>query len=216
MADHDEERDLDAAERALGVAPRGPENAADAAARQAWESRLAPLSKDTPSADPPADMLHRIEALIDSDAGAAVRALRRQARTWRAVAGAAIAVAAALLLYIAIPAEPGGARYVAVVTADDGGGAGLIIEFDTASGLATVIPTGMTPPAGQSYEMWQPPKGADKPFSLGLLPQNPVLRREISAGPGDLFAISLEPLGGSPTGQPTQPLYHGRIILVKE
>ncbi|MGB0506327.1 MAG: anti-sigma factor [Pikeienuella sp.] len=216
MTENENERDLDAAERALGQTARGPETPENAAIRQAWEERLAPLSDETPEVQPSAGLLAKIEAEIDSDSTQHLNIVRQQARTWRTIAYAAMSIAAMLALYIAVPLQDDGAHYVAVVTADDGSGAGLIIEIDTSTGLATVIPAGVTPPPGQSYEMWQLPEGAEKPFSLGLLPQNAVLRRKISAAPGDLFAISLEPLGGSPTGQPTQALYHGRVVKVED
>lgn len=143
-------------------------------------------------------------------------ALRRRARGWRTVASTALAVAAGLAIYIAIPliAPQDAPKYVAVVTADDGGEAGLIIQVDTGTGLATVIPV-TAPPPGQSYEMWHLPEGATRPVSLGLLPQNAVARSTIQTRPGELFAISLEPEGGSPTGQPTLPQFHGTVVEVK-
>ena len=127
-----------------------------------------------------------------------------------------MAIAAALAIYIAVPivAPQDAPKYVAVVTADDGGQAGLIIQVDTGTGLATVIPV-TAPPIGQSYEMWHLPQGATRPVSLGLLPQNAVARSTIQTQPGELFAISLEPEGGSPTGQPTLPQFHGTVVEVK-
>lgn len=218
MAD---ERDLNAAERAIGHAPTGGETPADRAAREAWERRLSPLLTDAPAAEPPTDMMTRIEAQLDNDAPAdtaEVIQLRRSVGRWRGFAGIAVAAAAALAIYVAVPQTPApveAAKYVAVVTADDSGQTGLLIHFDTGSGVATVIPAGARPPDGSSYEMWHLPEGATTPVSLGLLPQNAVSRATISAGEGDLFAISLEPLGGSPTGQPTQAVYHGTVVRVE-
>lgn len=170
-----------------------------------------------------------IRATPDHDGGPApeasavveLAAARARLSRWKGIAGVAIAAAAAMAIYIAVPGEAPSpapteaARYVAVVTADDGSGTGLIIQFDTASGVATVIPAGAVPPDGSSYEMWHLPEGATRPVSLGLLPQNAVARTTITAGAGDLFAISLEPPGGSPTGQPTQALYHGAVVRVE-
>ena len=62
--------------------------------------------------------------------------------------------------------------------------------------------------------MWTIPTGATAPVSLGLLPQNAVARTNFVADLDQIFAISLEPEGGSPTGQPTQALYHGRVVRV--
>ncbi len=225
-----DDHDLNAAERALGHAPTGGETAADRTAREAWEMRLAPMLATAPEIAPPDGLLDRIEAAIDAETptaafnggpaclGAEVVQLRRRVSVWKGVAAVGMAAAAALALYVAVPQEtaqePVAAKYVAVVTADDSGQTGLLIHFDTGTGVATVIPAGARPPDGSSYEMWHLPEGATKPVSLGLLPQNAVARQTIVAGEGDLFAISLEPQGGSPTGQPTQPVYHGTVVRV--
>ncbi|QIE56467.1 hypothetical protein G5B40_13955 [Pikeienuella piscinae] len=227
-----DERDYQAAERALGLESAKTESPDDARLREAWEYRLAPLL-DGVEADPPAGLFARIEAAIDDESsgtgapaevppGAEIidlAKLRGQVRRWRAATGVALAVAAALLLYVVVPGlapQSAGeaARYVAVVTADDGGQAGLIIQFDTGTGIATVIPV-TAPPSGKSYEIWTVPAGATRPVSLGLLPQDAVAIKGIDAAPDQLFAISLEPEGGSPTGQPTEPLYHGRVVRVE-
>lgn len=243
-----DDHDLNAAERALGHAPTGGEDASARAAREAWERRLAPMLASAPEVAPPDRLLARIEAEIGEDAansaavttpsatpkaapetfsgglvgmGAEVIHLRRRLGVWKGVASVAMAAAAALAIYVAVPQEvqPAdgaiGAKYVAVVTADEGGQTGLLIHFDTGTGVATVIPAGAKPPDGSSYEMWHLPEGATTPVSLGLLPQNAVARQTIVAGEGDLFAISLEPAGGSPTGQPTQAIYHGTVVRVE-
>lgn len=215
-----DEREFIAAERALGHEPTGSESAPEAALREDWERRLAPLLEGE-AETPPAGLFARIEAAIDAPGvtqdespGAEVIPLRRQLRRWKAATGIALAAAAGLALYIAAPIADPAARYVAVVTADDGGQAGLIIEFDTGTGVATVIPV-TAPPLGNSYEMWTVPAGETRPVSLGLLPQNAVLHSGLAPAPDQLFAISLEPQGGSPTGQPTQPLFHGRLVKVE-
>ena len=228
-----DKHDLNAAERALGHAPTGGEDAAARAAREAWERRLAPMLASAPEVALPDGLFERIEAEIGEAApaaapaefnsgpaglGAEVVQLRRRVDVWKGVAGVAMAAAAALAIYVAAPQEEiapeTGAKYVAVVTADDSGQTGLLIHFDTGTGVATVIPAGAKPPDGSSYEMWHLPEGATTPVSLGLLPENAVARQTIVAGEGDLFAISLEPQGGSPTGQPTQPIYHGTVVRV--
>lgn len=215
------EDDLNAAERALGHRPRFGETAEDATAREAWQGRLAPLLDHVEPVAPPAGLWERIEKSIDQNSGGEVIALgaaRAAAQRWRNIAGVAIAAAAAMAIYVAVPTETPRSeapQYVAVVTADDGSGTGLIIQFDTATNVATVIPAGATAPDGSSYEMWHLPVGATQPVSLGLLPQNAVARQTFEAGDGDLFAISLEPLGGSPNGQPTTPLYHGTVVRVE-
>jgi len=214
----DLERELDAAERALGTLPLSGESAEDRALREAWDARLAPLLDDIPPEAPPLGLYARIVgALGDADRVVVLDAYRRSVSRWKAVAAAATAVAAGLAIYIAVGVSPveKAPKYVAIVTSDLDGSAGLIVEIDTATGEATIIPIGLTPPAGQSYEMWHLPQGAERPISIGLLPEGPVVHPKFVAGAGDLFAISLEPQGVSPTGQPTQPVDHGRAVVVE-
>ncbi|MFV0473926.1 MAG: anti-sigma factor domain-containing protein, partial [Pikeienuella sp.] len=167
-----DEREYLAAERALGHEPGTAESPEDTRLRAAWERRLAPLLAGVAPAAPPPGMLARIEAAIGGPVAAGaeivdIARLRGGLRRWRAAALVAMAAAAALALYVAAPGlglrpAESGARYVAVVTADEGGQAGLIIQFDTGAGVATVIPV-TAPPAGNSYEMWTIPAGETRP-----------------------------------------------------
>ncbi|MGF1552423.1 MAG: anti-sigma factor domain-containing protein [Paracoccaceae bacterium] len=209
-----DDREIDAAERALGTLPvPDRESARDAALREAWETRLAGLTAVLPPATPPAGLFYAIEARIERDALVAdLDVERRRRRRWQRMAmGLGASVAAALLLLLVAPDVEPAPRYVVVVTADDDPTrAGLVIQIDPETGAATVVPTGVEVPPGASFEMWHLPEGAERPYSLGLLPDAPRLR-EIDAAPGDIFAISREPEGGSPSGQPTEPLFHGTM-----
>ena len=134
------------------------------------------------------------------------------------MAGTAIQIrsaAAALLIWVAVPTVETPARYVAVVTADADGTAGLVIEFDTGSGVATVVPVGIEAPEDRSVEMWHLPAGAERPYSLGLMPDGPGTLAGLETGPGDVIGVSFEPPGGSPTGQPTDARFHGTIVKVE-
>ena len=212
----DTERDIDAAERALGLETRDGEDREGRTLREAWEGRFAPLLDAIEPADPPAGLLDRIEARLDHEETVVELAeVRRRMTRWRGAAAVAASVAAALLLWVAIPITETPARYVAVVTADADGTAGLVIEFDTASGVATVVPVGIEAPEGRSVEMWHLPDGAEQPYSLGMMPDGPGTLRGIDTGPGDVIGVSFEPPGGSPTGQPTDARFHGTIIKVE-
>ena len=221
-----DETDLIAAERALGHAPTGRETPAEAALRAAWDRRLSPLLEAAAPVEPSDDLFGRIEAEIAPRAATAphggaaganvveLAAARAASRRWKSATGFFAAAAAALAIYVGAPSEaPAPQNYVAVVTADDGSGAGLFIQIDAVTGAATVVPV-TTPPSGSSYEMWTIPDGQTTPVSLGLLPQEAVARDGFAAVPGQIFAISLEPEGGSPNGQPTTPLFHGTAVRV--
>jgi anti-sigma-K factor RskA len=62
------------------------------------------------------------------------------------------------------------------------------------------------------YELWMLPENGQPPISLGLLPQQANTERTLPPSVNGLkvaaLAVSLEPKGGSPTGQPTGPVLH--------
>ena len=212
------ENNLDAAERALGTEPRRHETATERREREAWEQRLAPLLDPSGDVSVPDGMYERIQDRIaDRGEVIALRRTRRRAGLWRATAGVMAAVAATLAFLVVAPLinQPPAERFIALVTSDEDGRVGLVVQFDTASQTATVVPVNLSPPENSSLELWHLPEGATSPISRGLMPDGPVERATFVANPGDVFAISLEPKGGSPTGQPTQPIYHGKFEPVR-
>jgi len=72
--------------------------------------------------------------------------------------------------------------------------------------------------ANNDYELWMVPEDGSAPVSLGLLPQ----LNKVSIPKHQLFeqidiaalAVSLEPLGGSPTGAPTEVLFISKLALL--
>lgn len=211
---------LDAAERAAVAARRGREPALDTAIT-AWEARLAPLNRLAGEAEPPADLLSRIEARLDvrQGRGGDVIALRRQVTRWRVAAVAAGAMAASLAGVMIqdrarlAPSE----RFVAVFQQDDQQPSFLML-VDMAKREVTVRPVTAQAQAGKSYQLWIVARElGPRPRSLGLLDSatSPTRKALTEFDPalleGATFGISLEPEGGSPTGQPTGPAIHGRL-----
>jgi len=76
----------------------------------------------------------------------------------------------------------------------------------------------VTPDAQHAYELWALPEGSP-PVSLGLLPKNGSATLALNAaqraalGSATKIAVSLEPLGGSPTGAPTGPVLHVTDVM---
>jgi anti-sigma-K factor RskA len=68
---------------------------------------------------------------------------------------------------------------------------------------------------GRDYELWALLPNGAPPVSLGVLPSSGTVQRDLSAvqrqaiARATQVAVSVEPLGGSPTGQPT-----GNIVFV--
>jgi anti-sigma-K factor RskA len=192
-----------------------------------WEHRLGSLADGVSPLVPPPGAWAKIERAIDSGAGmvsAEVIALRRRVRTWQWTSVAAAAVAAALaVLVVTGPwlTQPPGGKYVAVV--DRGGELpALIVNVDQASGVVTVRSLTAEAPADRSHELWYIGAG-EKPLSLGVIDHantGLTIRTGAIAGfnPVDaVFAITLEPRGGSPSGDPTGPIvYSGKLVPTGE
>ena len=235
MSGDPDDRDLRAAEYVLGtLAPaeraameleRTVDPATEAALR-AWERRLAPLADTVPEVDPGPGIWPGIQRTLRGRVTGATPAndnrvadLARAVRRWRWTAAGAAALAAGLALFIAVGARPGvpaETRYVAVVSRG-GEMPALLVSVDVAAGTAQVRPVGAETPEGRSLELWyvgagQPPK------SLGVigaearrlpLPEG-AERGKLADG---LFAVSVEPPGGSPTGTASGPIvYTGKLI----
>lgn len=99
---------------------------------------------------------------------------------------------------------------VATIAADDGKTA-FMASIDSENGKIMMMPMDAEIPEGMVPELWLiPPGGA--PQSLGVL--DPTRAHSVNIpdamrsafAPDALVAVSLEPPGGSPTGQPTGPV----------
>ncbi len=186
----------------------------------AWERRLAPLCEATPERRPPAEVWRKIKPrLADTKADGAVVALKRQVSLWRGASVGLAALAAALAAFLLINPRNGGleGRYVAVLQSE-GPGPAFVAAVDLVAGTISVRRVGVEPQAGKSYEVWAVGGGRDKPQSLGVIdaslkvPQS----RFGTLEPDTVLAISLEPEGGSPTGQPTGPvLFTGKLVATE-
>ncbi len=214
----DQDPDLLAAEYALGALDGAERDAARGRAEddpafgravEAWNRRLAPLSRLTEDDDPPPDLWARIAASTSTATVIPLPAPRRTLRFWQSGAAAALAIAAGLAAFIVVRPPP--PRAVAVLMPANG--ASVLLAFAMPNGDLMVRPTGPLAqvPAGRDMELWALPAGATQPHSMGVLP---AAGREIAGMPamGTRILVSLEPEGGSPTGEPTGPvIYSGQL-----
>jgi anti-sigma-K factor RskA len=215
---------LDAEERAAANARRRRDPALNAAI-EAWEHRLAPLAETVPSVTPPEKVRVRVEEALAkipaAQASASVVALKRQAQGWRRVALAASALAACLLVAIVVRErsrpEPV-SSYVAVFQKDDASPA-FLLTVDLDKRQLSVQRVAAEPQSAKSYQLWiASEKIGDAPRSLGLIEakdattQRTLAKYDRAIVEGATFGISLEPAGGSPTGRPTGPAFHAKLI----
>jgi anti-sigma-K factor RskA len=213
---------LDAAERTAVAARRQREPALETAIA-AWEARFAPLMDEIAPVAPPDHLLDVIMGRIDGVPGnSQIVVLQRRLRTWRIAALGACAVAACLALFVATripaPLRPGG-NFVAVLQHDAASPA-FIVSVDVAARTLTIRPVAAAPQTGRSYELWLVNARLRAPRSLGVV-QNAaftVASARLNGLPRSIvrdstFAVTLEPLGGSPSGLPTGPiLYSGTLV----
>jgi anti-sigma-K factor RskA len=179
-----------------------------------WEKRLGGLAEGIPAVAPPANAWARIEAALDQAERPAERVgLWQSLRFWRGLSLVTSALAAtclAALIYVGAISPPR-APLVAQLSVE-GGKTGFVAAVNSGGGTLTIVPAALLSAEEQkAMELWLIPPG-DKPHSLGLIDPNRPVTIKV---PQDLLArvnkeavlaVSLEPPGGSPTGQPTGPV----------
>jgi anti-sigma-K factor RskA len=211
---------LDASERTQVAARRQREHHLDAAIAD-WERRLAPMADDIPAVEAPAGLFAKIEKQLASPAGGSqVVDLRRRLRRWRTVAAVASAMAASLLVVIGLreaARPPTLSNFVAVFQKDDVSPA-FLLTVDLQTRMLSVRMVAAEKPQDKSYQLWIVADPTTGPQSLGLIEDGSEITRRVLAAydPAVVqkatFGVSLEPVGGSPTGKPTGPALHAKLI----
>jgi len=228
--------DLLAAECALGLLEGFERDAAERRrlrepgfdrAVEGWEDRLAGLTDEVAPVAPPAQVWTGVLKQVESGGAVVELRLRRSLAAWRAAAASAGAIAAALAVALVWPHTPAplsGGPLVAstaehaqpaleqVMTARMVGATGptvFVAVVDPQSHVIVVTPATVSVTKGRSPELWLIPAGG-KPIALGLAAFGRSVRLNPDVQIGDptraILAVSMEPLGGSPTGQPTGPV----------
>lgn len=111
------------------------------------------------------------------------------------------------------------AQFVAVFQKDEQSPA-FLMSVDTDKRTVTVRQVAAERLADKSYQLWIATQPGARPESLGVIEQDDFTVKAALAAYDPLvinnatFGISLEPLGGSPTGQPTGPVIHAKLLQV--
>ncbi|MCB2110361.1 MAG: anti-sigma factor [Defluviimonas sp.] len=211
--EHMPEREALAAEYVLGTLPLAERLAAEAlidsdaafaALVEAWRDRLGPLNAAYVEVAPPPGLLDRIEARLFPQAPR-----KRRFLTFRgALGGLAVAALAAIVVSVTLM------RPAPITATLTGAGQPLMMaaSYDTRAHELTVRRTeGPAAEAGKDYELWIIPAG-QAPISIGVV-RDAALSIPLQELPeGATLAITLETLGGSPTGAPQGPLLVAAVI----
>ena len=111
------------------------------------------------------------------------------------------------------------AQFVAVFQKDEQSPA-FVMTVDTDKRTVTVRQVSAERLADKSYQLWIATQPGAPPRSLGMIERDDFTVRaalmdyDPAAINNATFGISLEPLGGSPTGQPTGPVMHSKLMQV--
>ncbi len=220
--------DVVAAEYVLGVQPAAERQAVSRRIEsepvfgrlvERWEEYFAPLAYAYAEVQAPASVKIAVDRRLFSTS-ASLRPAEVFARPglWASLAfwrGLAVAALAGLALLIVIPlANPPvvapQTRLVASLAAD-GSDVRFLAVYDSARGEVALSRISGTAAADRAFELWMI-EGSNAPVSVGLIPSGDAVNVAVAQATRDklaagaVLAVSLEPSGGSPTGQPTGPV----------
>jgi anti-sigma-K factor RskA len=215
-----DETDTEALEYVLALTERDDRRAFEAAllddpaiAERVWqtEEMFAPLAAAVRDRPVPPRVKRALEARLFGPPGVATAAVRRVPGTLvravgRGLAAAALAGLALVAILLVRPelVAPASAQWVAAIVRNDGG---VTLAWRRTDGALVAEPFAVA--RAGSPELWLVP-AVGSPQSLGLLEAEGSRFRVPAASdalfrPGSRLVVTLEPEGGSPTGQPTGP-----------
>jgi len=196
-----------------------------------WESRLNSLGGGLAALTPRPELWEKIQQQLgfnNADLPANVIRLPQAPaktlsdqpahRTWKWLTGAATAAALVLAIFLVMPQSPS-ERLQTQIAVVQGEKAQALWSIELGKNELIVTATAnFKALSDQDYELWLIAADGRPPISLGLLPKqgkltlprNVILNQVKIAA----LAVSQEPLGGSPNGQPTKVLYTTEIVTI--
>jgi anti-sigma-K factor RskA len=183
-----------------------------------WESHIHLLADTVPAVKPSNKVWKNIEARLFNKNAAQSNAW------WKSFAFLSTALAASLATFLLLqspqPADDITPSAIALLSSEKSEAGWLLSETKNAANeveMQAISLTSLEAKPENAFELWLLPADKSKPISLGLLPQKGLAKLKIPAEIAPLMAygslaVSLEPIGGSPTGQPTGAvLYQGKL-----
>ncbi len=183
-----------------------------------WQRRLLPLCEEIAPVAPAPYVWARIRSALQLESPARAQPRKGMLNSlplwhWIGVGASVVALAAVGLLMTRPPPAPAptavSAGYLVSAIQQDNGVTGWTATMDLQHAQMVVVPASPAALAqGRAPELWLIPAG-QKPIALGLITRDKPLTLALDAklkallGPSAVLAVSEEPMGGSPTGQPT-------------
>lgn len=177
-----------------------------------WEAHLSPLAERLVAVAPHARVWTKIEARL-AHSGKKAPAPGTQGGLWMnlsfwrglGLGASSLAVALVTAMLVLKPVEQ--SPILTAVLAEDNNVARVFVEQQKSGLLMVKMVTPWKTMNGMSLELWVVPKNG-APRSLGVINDTGETRLALTGmdeklSGGLVFAISKEPPGGSPTGQPT-------------
>ncbi|MBN3964816.1 anti-sigma factor [Pseudomonas gregormendelii] len=212
-----------AADYAIGLMPAAArrrfeqlllEDAALRAELAHWQDSLASLTEALPEQPVPERVWQGFTARIDPQKLHVPQ--KRSFWNWMRVTAALCSLVVVVFLSVLYNRDE--ARYSATLLTADSQPALRVQAHDNYLQVEPLALAAVDP--GRSLELWAIPANG-KPISLGVIPAGGKGKVELSdaqkvlIGKPIALAVSLEPKGGSPTGQPTGPvLYQGSLAVL--
>ena len=174
-----------------------------------WEDQLLSLAKGLRPIRPPPHVWQGILTRLNLTRR---QPRRSTGRVWAIAASVVLVAGLSALLYWR-SLGPGKLSEVATIAAPGGAQIWEVDVYGTSGRL--IVKAGSLPahPTDRDFELWALPAGG-KPVSLGVLPASGSSDRTLTVAQRAALAnttqiaVTLEQLGGSPTGQPTTtPIY---------
>lgn len=174
-----------------------------------WEERLSPMAEGFVPADLPPAVKRALDLRLFGNVPAR-RGIWSSLALWRGLAGIATVAFLAAVTLPALSPPVATDRLAASLTAE-GSSVTYLVLYDAATGSVSLAHMTGDPVEGRDFQLWIA-RGAEAPVSLGVIPAGVSTRvgttdqiRALMTTSAHM-AISLEPPGGSPTGQPTGPV----------
>ncbi len=191
--------------------------AADANLRRVvreWEEKLYPLAFALPPQTPPGRVWRAIQARLHRAAAARPWSWNG-VYLWRLFSGALAALLIAGVVIYPTQVERAAQAQLLAVLQNPQARAMVVVQAGADGVLRVRALDDLAAVAGdRALELWAIPPG-QKPQSLGLVPVagSVSLMRPKGLAGVDQLAITLEPPGGSPSGQPTGPVVMSGKVL---